>query len=59
MAQLSLTYLDECLRVDVIYTHEEYYSATIGPSDSVAIRLTLNTLGGTLAAPAMSRAGSR
>jgi LPS-assembly protein len=59
MAQLGLTYLDECIRVDLIYTHEEYYSATIGPSDSIALRLTLTTLGGTLGAPAAARQGSR
>jgi LPS-assembly protein len=58
-AQVGLTYLDECIRLDLIYTHDEYYSATIGPSDSVAVRLTLTTLGGTLGAPTSSTRGSR
>jgi LPS-assembly protein len=48
MAQFGLTYLDDCVRVDLIYTHDETYSATIGPSNSIAIRLTLTTLGGTI-----------
>jgi LPS-assembly protein len=59
MAQVGFTYLDECIRLDLIYTHDEYYSATIGPSNSVAIRLTLTTLGGTLGAPTASARGSR
>jgi LPS-assembly protein len=48
MAQFGLTYLDDCVRVDLIYTHDETYSATIGPSNSIALRLTLTTLGGTI-----------
>ena len=61
VAQLGLTYLDECMRIDLIYTHDETYSATIGPSNSIAFRLTLTTLGGTLGNPAArnSREGSR
>ena len=60
-AQLGLFYIDDCMRVDVIYTHDGSYSATIGPSDSIGFRLTLNTLGGTLGAPAsrVSHEGSR
>lgn len=56
--QVGFTYLDDCIRVDLIYTHEEYYSAIIGPSDSVGLRLTLTTLGGTLLAPSQGQ-GSR
>jgi LPS-assembly protein len=61
VAQLGLTYLDECMRFDLIYTHDETYSATIGPSNSIAFRLTLTTLGGTLGNPAArySREGTR
>jgi LPS-assembly protein len=60
VAQFGLVYLDDCVRVDVIYTHDETYSATIGPSNSIGFRLTLNTLGGTLApASRASREGSR
>jgi LPS-assembly protein len=58
VAQLGLSYQDECMRLDLIYTHDETYSATIGPSNSIAFRLTLNTLGGTIA-PRTSREGSR
>jgi len=56
--QVAFSYLDDCVRVDLIYTHEEYYSATIGPSDSIGLRLTLTTLGGTLLAPSQGQ-GSR
>ncbi len=60
-AQIGLFYIDDCMRVDLIYTHDETYSATIGPSNSIGFRLTLNTLGGTLGAPAskLAREGSR
>jgi LPS-assembly protein len=57
--QVGLTYLDECMRLDLIYTHDETYSATIGPSNSIAFRLTLNTLGGTIAPRNTSREGAR
>ena len=59
VAQFGLVYLDDCVRLDVIYTHDETYSATIGPSNSIGFRLTLNTLGGTLAPAPRSREGSR
>ena len=61
VAQLGFTYLDECMRLDLIYTHDETYSATIGPSNSIAFRLTLTTLGGTLGSPGArnSREGAR
>jgi LPS-assembly protein len=47
VSQIGLVYKDECLRLDVIYTHDETYSDTIGPSNAVAFRLTLTTLGST------------
>jgi LPS-assembly protein len=46
VAQLGLFYQDECLRLDVIYTHDETYNRLIGDSNSIAVRLTLATLGG-------------
>ncbi len=52
-AQFALIYRDDCIRVDVVYTHDETYAAAIGSSNSVAVRLTLATLGDT------SRAGRR
>jgi len=33
----------------VLYTHDETYSTVIGSSDSVTFRLTLATLGATIA----------
>ena len=48
ISQVGLVYKDDCVRLDIIYTHDETYSATIGGSDSVGFRLTLTTLGSTL-----------
>lgn len=45
-SQVSLFYQDECLRVDLMFRHDETYASTIVPSDSIQIRLTLATLGG-------------
>jgi LPS-assembly protein len=59
IVQLGLIYQDECMQFALIYTHDETYSATIGPSNSVGFRLTLNTLGGTFAPVKTSREGSR
>jgi LPS-assembly protein len=44
-AQVGLIYTDECVRLDVIYTHDEILGAKIGASDSIGLRLTLATLG--------------
>jgi LPS-assembly protein len=49
VAQFSVFYQDECIRFDLLYTHDEIYSTVIGTSNSVTFRLTLATLGGTLA----------
>ena len=49
VAQIGLFYQDDCLRFDVLYTHDETYSTVIGSSDSVTFRLTLATLGATIA----------
>ena len=45
---LGVFYRDECTRVDVIYRREDTVIGRLGPSDSVAVRLTLATLGGPL-----------
>jgi LPS-assembly protein len=45
---LGVFYRDDCTRVDVIYRHEDTVIGRLGPSDSVAIRLTLATLGNPL-----------
>ncbi len=47
VSQFGLIYRDECIRVDVIYTHDETFAAAIGSSNSVTVRLTLATLGDT------------
>lgn len=38
-------YRDDCLDIAVVWVHEETYNRTLGPSDSVILRLTLATLG--------------
>ncbi len=45
VAQMGVFYQDECSRLDLIYTHDETFAATIGSSDSIVLRLTLATLG--------------
>lgn len=49
VAQLGVFYQDECVRLDMLYTHDETYSKVIGSSDSITFRLTLATLGATIA----------
>ena len=39
-------YRDDCLRVDVIYRREDTIIGRLLPSESVSVRLTLATLGG-------------
>jgi LPS-assembly protein len=43
---LGVSYRDECTRVDVIYRREDTVLGRLGPSSSIAVRLTLATLGG-------------
>jgi LPS-assembly protein len=38
-------YKDECTRLEIVYQREETFNRTLGPSDSVLIRLSLATLG--------------
>jgi LPS-assembly protein len=42
---LNVTYKDECIRVDVIYQHQDTIQGQLGASDTVLLRLTLATLG--------------
>ena len=42
---LNITYKDECIRVDVIYQHQDTIQGQLGASDTVLFRLTLATLG--------------
>jgi LPS-assembly protein len=43
---LGVFYRDDCLRVDVIYRREDTIVGRLLPSNSVSVRLTLATLGG-------------
>ena len=43
---VGVFYRDDCLRVDVIYRREDTIIGRLLPSDSVSVRLTLATLGG-------------
>jgi LPS-assembly protein len=45
ISQVGLIYRDECIRVDILYTHDETFSTVIGTSDSISFRITLATLG--------------
>jgi LPS-assembly protein len=44
---LGVFYRDDCLRVDVVYRREDIIIGRLRPSNSVTVRLTLATLGGT------------
>jgi LPS-assembly protein len=43
---LGLVYRDECTRIDIIYRREDVVVGRLGKTESIAIRLTLATLGG-------------
>lgn len=55
-AQIGVFYQDECIRVDVLYTHDEYIGR-VDTSDTIGVRLTLATLGDTT--PRRVNRGSR
>ena len=42
---LGVFYEDECTLLEVVYEREETFNRTLGPSESVRVRLVLNTLG--------------
>ncbi len=42
---LGVVYRDDCVRLEVLYRHDETTNGTLGPSTSVVLRLTLATLG--------------
>lgn len=49
---LGVAYTDDCIRIDIIYQHEDRYSSTVSglrlqPDRSIVVRLTLATLGDT------------
>ncbi|MDQ0464063.1 LPS-assembly protein [Caulobacter ginsengisoli] len=43
--EFGVMYKDDCLDMAVVWVHEETFNRTLGPSDSVVIRLKLATLG--------------
>ena len=45
MRDLGLIYMDDCIRVEVVYQHEDTQIGRLGKSDSVFVRLKLATLG--------------
>jgi LPS-assembly protein len=57
LAQLDLIYQDGCLRVDMLYNHNQTFGNVIGTSNAITFRITLSTLGGTTSTP--NRAGTR
>jgi LPS-assembly protein len=42
---IGIVYRDDCIRVEVIYRHDETFNGTLGPSTSVVLRLSLATFG--------------
>jgi len=42
---VGVVYRDDCMRVEVVFRHEDAVIGRLGPSNSVAVRLTLATLG--------------
>jgi LPS-assembly protein len=43
--EIGALYRDDCLDLRIVWVHEETFNRTLGPSDSVQVRLTLATLG--------------
>ena len=43
--ELGLIYRDDCVRLEVLYRHDQTFNGTLGPSTSVVVRLKLATLG--------------
>jgi LPS-assembly protein len=42
---IGVIYKDDCVRVELLYRHDETFNGTLGPSTSVVFRLSLATLG--------------
>ena len=45
LRDLGVVYKDECIRVEVVYQHQDTVIGMLGKSDAVFLRLTLATLG--------------
>jgi LPS-assembly protein len=48
---VGLIYRDNCVRLEVLYRHDETQNGTLGPSTSVVLRLRLATLGNSSYSP--------
>ncbi|MBV9997283.1 MAG: LPS-assembly protein LptD [Caulobacteraceae bacterium] len=48
----GVIYRNECVRVDVVYTSNETFNRTLGPSSGFVFRLSLATLGNSVYSPA-------
>ena len=46
LRDIGLVYRDECIKVEVVYQHEEVIVGKLGRSDAVFLRLDLATLAG-------------
>ncbi len=46
-SDFGLVYRDDCIRVEVLYRHDQTFNGTLGPTTSVLLRLSLATLGTT------------
>ncbi|HWA62364.1 MAG TPA: LPS-assembly protein LptD, partial [Caulobacteraceae bacterium] len=42
---IGVVYRDDCVQVEVVYRRDQTFNRTLGPSNSVVLRLTLATLG--------------
>ena len=45
LRDFGVVYKDECIRVEVVYQHQDTIVGVLGKSDAVFLRLTLATLG--------------
>ncbi|MFI4975838.1 MAG: LPS-assembly protein LptD [Caulobacterales bacterium] len=43
--ELGVVYRDDCVRLEVVYRHDETFNRTLGPTTGIGVRLTLATLG--------------
>jgi len=43
--EFGIRYRDECTELDIVYERENTFNRSLGPSDSIRVRLTLATLG--------------
>lgn len=50
VTQLGVFYQDECVRLDVLYTHDEIYKSAIGETNAITFRVSLSSFGRTFSA---------